>query len=338
MTNREEWRNLVIEDALMPHLPIVDAHHHLWQTPRRERLDPYLPEALFADITGSGHNVIATVYVDCFANYRDSGPEHLRVVGETEYVDSVAEEAIRIGGKVAGACSAIVGNGDLMLGAAVSEILDAHIDASTRFRGIRRMTLSDVDAPIMPPELMASAPFREGFKELAKRQLTFDASCFHSQLNEVVDLARAFPEVTIVLNHTGTPLGTGRYADGRVDGFAEWKRNMSNISKCENIVVKIGGLNMESSGLGVSQDAVSPMSSEQLALRQRNYILHTIDLFGPKRCIFESNFPVDMWYVSYTLLWNVFKRVVEDFSAEDLTDLFSETANRVYRLNLEANS
>lgn len=337
--NRAEWRNQVIEPVLDPDLPIIDAHHHIWAESPAEPWEPYGPEELIADKTNSGHNVIGTVYVDSHANYATSGPERLRVVGETEFAGSLGDECEERGGGAAGVCAGVVTHADLLLGAAVGEVLDAHIATSARFRGIRHMTAIDEDLPPVygatEHGIMMRPNFREGFAELARRGLSFDAWLFHPQLPELIDLARAFPDANIVLDHTGGPIGVGRFADRRDEAFAGWKRDMAELAGCANVSVKLGGLNMSYTAMDATE-APRPHTSEETARLQRGHILTAIDLFGPERCMFESNFPVDMRSISYGLVWNSFKRMTEDFSAGDRQALFAGTARRVYRLTLPA--
>lgn len=340
MMTRKQWRDQVIEEALEPDLPIIDAHHHIWLTPPLEPWEAYRADAVMADMEGCGHNIVATVYTDSHAHYRPSGPESMRVVGETEYADSVADAAQARGGAVAGLCAAIVTHADLLLGASVGDVLDAHIAASERFRGIRYMTAIDPDLPPIygatESEIMNRPIFREGFAQLVKRGLSLDTWMFQPQLPEVIELARAFPDANIILDHGGGPLGIGRFAGRRTEAFAQWKRDMAVLSECSNVSVKLGALNMTQTGMDAT-DEPQPRSSEDTALNQRDHILTAIDLFGPNRCMFESNFPVDMHAISYTLLWNTFKRVTADLSIHDRRALFAGTAARVYRMeNVDA--
>ncbi|MET0545069.1 MAG: amidohydrolase family protein [Caulobacterales bacterium] len=333
--DRKAWRDRAAEPALEPDLPIIDAHHHLWTNSPADPFEPYDHEALLADKLNSGHNIIATVYADAHSNYRTTGPEHLKVVGETEHADWVAEEGLRRGGRSAGICAASVTNADLTMGAAVGEVLDAHMAASKRFRGIRHMTAFDPELPHYGGSeygTMALRDFRDGLKELQKRDLTFDAWLFHPQLPEMIDLARAFPNARMVQDHLGGLVGVGRFADRRKEAFAEWKKDMARLAECPNVTLKVGGLNMYYTGLVPGQKEAA-FSSEQMAQRQRDIILTAIDLFGPSRCMFESNFPVDMLYTSYTNVWNTFKRVTKDFSAAERADLFAGTAQRAYRIH-----
>lgn len=333
--NRQMFSDQVSEQALEPDLPIIDTHIHLWSISPAARFESYDHEASFADMTDSGHNIVGTIIVDSTANYRTHGPEHLRAVGETEYAEWVAEEGVRRGGRLAGACVANVSTANLLKGAGVAEELDAHMAASTRFRGIRHMTAFDHGLePIYgasEPNIMTRPEFREGLVELSKRGLSLDAWLFHPQLPELVALARSCPDSRIILNHVGGPIGIGRYAEDRAGAFAEWKASMTELAKCDNVFLKLGALNMDYSGMAPT-DPHKPFTSEEMAERQGEHILTSIEIFGADRCMFESNFPVDMVFTSYTLLWNAFKRITKELSASEKNDLYSGTARRVYRI------
>lgn len=320
------------EEILEPALPIVDPHHHLWDHPKHR----YLLDELLAD-TGSGHRVVATVFVECLSMYRASGPPAMRPVGETEFVNGIAamSESGRYGATRVAA--GIVGFADLTQGDGVGAVLDAHVAASSRFRGIRHAAGWDASDEVRnshtnPPRgLYLDAAFRRGFAELAKRRLTFDAWLYHPQMAELTDLARAFPDTTIVLDHFGGPLGIGPYAGKRADVFASWKVDIAALARCPNVVVKLGGLLMPLNGFGFhKRDA--PASSAELADATRDWYRHTIDCFGPERCMFESNFPVDKVSASYRVLWNAFKRIAAGFTPAEKAALFHDTAARVYRL------
>ena len=324
-----QWREPVLE----PDLPIVDAHHHLFDRPGWR----YLFDDLLEDLS-CGHRVFATVYLQCGEHYRTEGPQPLRPVGETEFVERAAAASAtgRLG--PARACAAIVGYADLTLGAGVDEVLEAHLAASpTRFRGIRHGTSADPDpafarqGPRPPPGLMGQADFRAGFARLAPRGLSFDAWLYHPQLPELIDLARAFPDSTIVLDHVGAPLGIGGYAGRRDEVYARWRASIRQLAGCGNVVVKLGGLGMRLFGFGFHEGAMPP-DSGQLAAAWRPYVETCIEAFGPDRCMFESNFPVDQLSCSYGVLWNAFKRIASGFTAAEKASLFSGTATRVYRL------
>ena len=329
---RTDWLALTHEDALDPALPICDAHHHLWDHGPADR---YLAQDLLRD-TGAGHKVLSTVYVDCFSMYREHGPEEFKPVGETEWVEAQANS-------VAGNCATrvaagIVGRADLGLGASVGEVLDAHLAASARFRGIRHWLNYDADAATMnirsdaPPRLSFDTGFREGYRELAKRNLSFDAWMFFPQLPDLTALARAVPEVTVVLNHVGGLLGLGPYAK-RDEAFEVWHRHMSELATCPNVTVKLGGMGVPRCGFGWDQRPTPP-SSEDLASAFSPYCLEAMELFGTGRCMFESNFPPDKCAYTYTTLWNAYKRIARCCTAEERAALFHDNAVRVYRLGV----
>ena len=346
------------EAILEPDLPIVDPHHHLWDRPTAilQNLPPsehgfmdiirntprYLVDELLKDLK-SGHNIRGTVYMECGAMYRADGPEALRCVGETEFVGGVAAmTASGIYGDVR-ACAGIVGHVDLRLGAGVVEdALRSHIAAGHgRFRGIRQSASYDADPGVLGPLSGRAAPglyldpkFREGFAVLRKLGLSFDAWLLEPQLPDLIDLARAFPDTTIVLDHVGTPLGIGTYAGKREERFGVWKDNIRTLAKCENVVVKVGGLPMPFAGWKKRMAEADP-PSEMLAEQWKPYVLTCIDAFGPARSMFESNFPVDRFGCDYVSLWNAFKRIAKDYSAGDKSALFSGTAKRVYRVNID---
>jgi L-fuconolactonase len=328
-----------IEEVIDPDLPIIDPHHHLWdRNGDRYLLDELLADTGQADATGARHHVRSTVFVECASMYVADGPEALRPVGETEFVNGIAAMSASGGYGDTRVAAGIVGFADLCLGAAVREALEAHIGAARgRFRGIRHAAGWHASELIRnshsnPSEhLLLDAKFREGFAQLAPLGLSFDAWLFHAQIPELTDLARAFPDTTIVLDHFGGPLGIGPYA-GQADAvFADWRRDIDALATCPNVVAKLGGLAMPVNGFGWHKRETRP-TSQQLAEATARYYLHTIDRFGPERCMFESNFPVDKVSCSYLVLWNSFKRLAAGFNAAEKAALFHDTAARVYRL------
>lgn len=333
MPTAERMARQVREPILEPELPIVDAHHHLWHRPAHR----YLLEELLAD-TGSGHNVVATVFVDCVAFYRGDGPAPMRPVGETEFANGVAAMSASGYYGPTRACAAIVSHADMTLGTAAREVLEAQIRAGNgRFRGIRHAggwdSSNDVpDSHTKPPRgLYADARFREGVAQLAPLNLSFEAWQYHPQLPEVTDLARAFESTSIILNHCGGPLGIGPYKGKTEETFAQWKRGMAALARCPNVTVKLGGLGMRI-GLFDHHAWETPPSSEQIAAAWKPWIETCVELFGADRCLFESNFPVDKVSSGYAVLYNAFKRLAAGASAAEKTALFSGTASRVYRI------
>ena len=330
--DRAAWLALTDEPVIDPGLAICDPHHHLWDFPENR----YLIEDVTAD-TGAGHNVVSTVFVECMAGYRTDGAEASRPVGETDFVDATAEESLVADPGLAIAAG-IVSFADLRLGGAVAPVLEEHMAASPgRFKGIRHSCSWDASPEIRishtkPPEhLYMDTTFREGFACLERDDLIFDAWLYHPQLPELVDLARAFPNVTIVLNHLGGPLGIGPYAGKRAKILVEWKTRIEELARCPNVVIKLGGLLMPINGWGYHKQD-QPPSSEELAVATTPYYVHCIDEFGVDRCMFESNFPVDKKTCSYRTLWNSFKRIAQEYSATEKAALFHDTAVSVYKL------
>ncbi len=332
---RPEWLEKHREEILEPDLPIVDPHHHLWD---REG-SRYLFDDLLGDVR-SGHNIRATFFEECREMYRAEGPQELRSLGETEFVNGVA--AMSASGKYGKTrcCAGIIGNVDLRLGARAREILEKHIAVSGgRLRGIRNGSTWHADERLKiycsgaPEGMLRDKTWREGFAALAPLSLAFDGWMFQTQLKDLVDLARAFPQTTIVLNHVGAPLAVGPYAGRREEGFAEWKALIREIAALPNTYVKLGGLAMKISGFTFYENEMPP-SSEDLAAAWRPYIETCIEAFGPQRGMFESNFPVDKGMCSYPILWNAFKRLAAGASAEEKRALFHDTALRAYGLSL----
>jgi predicted TIM-barrel fold metal-dependent hydrolase len=327
----EAWLGRRTEEILEPDLPIVDPHHHLWEWTH------YMVPEFLKDL-GSGHNVRATVFMETGAWYRKDGPEHLRPVGETEFVADISEQ-FSAGRSHVGICQGIIGHADLMLGEAVEEVLQAHIAAGKRhFRGIRSNAQFDPAVNWMPtqppPHLLLEKQFRAGFSRLAAHRLVCDAMQFQTQLPDLADLARAFPDTTIIVNHCGGPLGVGPYANRRQEMFAPWKAGILELAKCPNVHVKLGGLaNPFFSGLSFRGQPAAP-SSQALADAFRPYVDTCIEAFGPDRCMFESNFPADKESCSYAILYNAFKRLAANYSAAEKQALFAGTAARAYQLQL----
>jgi L-fuconolactonase len=271
-----------------------------------------------------------TVYVECKSGYRSDGPEAMRPVGETEWVMALQPTE--------GFVDGIVGFADLTIGSPVGDVLDAHIAAGRgRFRGVRFNAAAD-SSPELPtshhgaePGLLGSKSFLQGLIQLESRELSFDLWMYFHQLPDLVTLAQAHPEVTIVLNHLGGPMGIGPYRYRRDEVLAAWMDGMRQVAECPNVVVKLGGLGMLSSGTEWSKSVDRPDSS-QIATHWGPQIRWCIETFGPDRCMFESNFPGDRHVFSYSACWNSYVRLTEELSESERHELFWGTAMRVYRL------
>lgn len=339
-TVRPDWLASRHEEALDPGRIIIDAHHHLFDRPGLR----YLLDDILADI-GTGHDIRATVHVQARGMYRVSGPEEMRPIGETEFANGVAamcESGIYGDVRV---CAGIVGYADLMLGEAVRPVLEAHIRAGGgnrpgegRFRGIRHTAVWDPDPGIGNPaypttaDMLDSDAFRGGFAQLAPLGLSFDAWLLFHQIPQLVRLARDFPQTAIVLDHCGGIAGTGRFEGRRDELFPQWSAALAELAGCPNVMMKIGGLGMRLSGFGFENEPQAP-SSEMLAGAWRPWVEHIIEVFGPDRCMFESNFPVDKGSYGYAVGWNAMKRIASPLSDEEQDHLFSRSAARFYRLD-----
>ena len=333
----ENWLASHVEEVIEPDLPIVDPHHHLWE---RKGMSTYLLSDLLAD-TGGGHNVEATVFMECAWGYRTDGPEHLRPVGETDTLAADASASRRLeraDGKPTAVIKGIVSFADMMLGDGVDEVLEAHeVAGQGLFRGIRHATAHDPDPSIRrthtrpTPEIMAEPAFRAGVRRLAARGHSFDAWLHHPQIPEFTAMARAVPEGTFVLDHLGGMLGVGPYEGKRADILAQWRLDLAELAACPNVNLKVGGIGMVIFGLGFEHQPTAP-SSEQLVGAWGGPIAYAIEQFGADRCMFESNFPVDKMSCSYVTLWNAFKRIAANASASEKAALFHGTATRIYRL------
>lgn len=326
---RPNWHDLPREEVIDPAREIVDPHHHLWDRPDAR----YLLEELEADC--EAHDIVQTVFIECRAEWRKDGPEAFRPVGETEFV---AREAARSDASprrpvIAG----IVAHADLR-SPELDAVLDAHEAAGGgRFRGIRHSAASDPEPAALTipgrsePGLFLDPAFQRGLRRLGERGLTYDSWHYHHQMDEFIAACRAAPGTTIVMDHFGCPLGVGRFEGKRSEIFARWKDQVDELASLPNVHAKLGGLAMPDNGFGW-HDRASPPSSEELADSQRAWHLHAIAAFGPERCMFESNFPVDRASVGPVALWNALKRIAADQPEAAKAQLFAGTARRVYKL------
>jgi len=327
----EAWLARLHEDVLEPELPIIDAHHHLWERDSGR----YLLDELRADLR-AGHNVRATVFIQCGYGFHSDGPAEMRPVGETETVARIAAQAADAG--LQGVCAGIVGYTDFRLGHRVDAVLEAHIQAGGgRFRGIRQSAgwdpaiLTQTSAPA-PAGLLADTAFRAGLARLHRFGLSYESSLYHPQLPELADLARALPDQPILANHCGGPIRIGPHATHPDETFAAWRDGLRELARRPNVFLKLGGQAMTIRGVAF-HEAVLPPSSGELAAAWRPHMETCIETFGPERCMFESNFPVDKGMCSYPVIWNAFKRIAAGCSSDERAALFHRTAARFYRLD-----
>lgn len=340
--NKAWLAKLPPEEVIEPDLPIIDTHHHLWAAlpaalPQGDGKEDhtYLLEQ-FAQDVNSGHNTLATVYMECHNNYRADGPVEMKPVGETEFAAAVGAQSDKGGHGKTRICAAIVGSADLSLGARVRPVLEAHIEAGQgRFRGVRATAGYDPDPIIgnttQVPGGYLRPEFRAGVAELTALGLSLDAWVFFHQLGDVIDLARACPNTPIVMGHCGGPLGYGPYTGKRDEVFAQWKRHVTALAALPNVTAKLGGMMIRLAAIDYGK-LPAPPSSAEIARLWGPYIETCIELFGPNRCVFESNFPVEKLGASWVTLWNAFKRITAGASADEKRAMYSGTAQRVYRL------
>ena len=328
----DAWLELTQEDVLDPDLPICDPHHHLWDKPG----DRYMMDEISRDVE-SGHNIVQTVFVEVDAMYRSSGPEEMRPIGESEWVRGIgAQSDSGLYGRTKVA-TGIVGYANLNLGARVEPVLEAMESVSSgRFRSVRHTCSWDEYEPLRShrsgwPGMMAETKFREGLSKLIDRGHSFDAVVYHPQLSELTELVDAFPNGVFVLNHIGRPLGVGPYLGHRDKVYEVWKKDMAKLAERSNVLGIGGGLGNRVSGFGWDTQP-EPPNSQELVEKTSPYYLYTIEVFGPERCMFESNFPVDKNSYSYKTIWNSFKRMTQGFSSTEKTWLFHDTAAKAYRL------
>ena len=320
------------EAILLPDQPIIDPHHHLWK--HSSRSGPYLTPDLLVDLD-SGHNILATVFVECGSEYRTTGPDEMKTLGEVEFVIEASQNTPRI-------AQAIVARADLRLGDDVIPVLEGLIETGQgRVRGLRQSTAYD-PAPIfygktLPKDfkdLALNPDFRRGFAHLSRLGLSFDAWCLHPNIPDITDLASAFGDTPIVLDHIGSPLGVGPYAGRQQEVFDHWRTSMTALAERPNVSLKFGGLGMPFLGAPLFQENSELRSSETLAALWKPWFDVCIDLFGADRIMFESNFPVDMVNCSYATLWNAMKRLAMPASEDERNALFKDVAARFYHIEI----
>jgi L-fuconolactonase len=332
---REDWLNMTVEAPVEPGLPICDSHQHFWK--ENSSRGQYLLDEFLQD-SGGGHKILKTVFVECGSAYRDTGPEELRPVGEIEFTeDLTGKKFSRPYGEISLAAG-MVALADLMLGDRVRPVLEAHVAAGKgRVKGIRQSCTWDSNPRIISfaksRDMMAAPGFRRGFTLLQEYGLSFDAWQYHTQLEDLAELAGSNPGISIIVNHTGGILGTEQYAGKSTEVLNEWRKGVKKLASCRNVFMKLGGLGMPRCGFGWS-DMPQPPGSKEIAVKIRPYFEFCIEAFGPARCMFESNYPVDKASYSYTVLWNAFKLMTSQYSASERNLLFYGTAVRAYQLEI----
>jgi len=267
--------------------------------------------------------------------YRPDGPAELRPVGEVEFVQGLAAaSATGLYGPLR-AAAAIVGHADLKLGDRVAPVLEALQAASpNRFRGIRHTVTWDRHPEIGNREkegVLASAEYRAGARVLARMGLSLDTGVCFPQLPELADFAKAVPGLTIVLNHLGGLQRVGPYGNRDDEVMVAWRRGLAAVALCPNVNLKLGGIGMPRLGFDW-HTREKPIGSEELSAAMAPIMGYCIEQFGPGRCMFESNFPVDKVSFSHHVFFNACKRFSKDHSASERAALLHGTAARAYRI------
>jgi predicted TIM-barrel fold metal-dependent hydrolase len=332
-----DWLAQTPEETLEPEIPICDPHHHFWVSrPDPAHYQQYLLPELAADVN-SGHNVRSTVFIEVHCEYRQDGPDEMKPVGEVEYIQAIADDSATGKHGTTRAAAAIIGHADLKLGEDVRRVLEAMQAASpNRFRGVRHSVGWDESPELANRDIkrvLSTNGYRAGAKVLAGMDLVLENSLYFHQLSELAEFARAVPDLTIVLNHIGGLLRVGPYANRDDEVLPEWRRGVEEVAQCPNIIMKLGGVGQLRYGY-YWHDRETAIGSAELAEALGPLMDHCIQQFGPDRCMFESNFPVDKISYSYNVVYNAFKRLSKGYSTSERAAMFHDTATRVYRINV----
>ena len=336
MPGGNEWLAKTQEETLEPEIPICDPHHHFWVArPEPVHYQQYLLPELSSDV-GSGHNVKSTVFIEVRCEYRTDGPDEMKPVGEVEYIQTIADAAAAGNQGPTKAAAAIIGHADLKLGDGVRPALEAMQAASpNRFRGVRHSVGYDESPELANRDIkgaLGTDGYRAGAKVLASMGFVLENSLYYHQLSELAEFARAVPELPIVLNHIGGLVRVGPYANRDEEVMPEWRKGVEEVSKCPNIIMKLGGVGQLRYGY-YWHDRETAIGSEELAQELGPLMEHCIQQFGPDRCMFESNFPVDKISYSYNVIYNAFKRLSKGYSPTERAAMFHDTAARVYNIS-----
>lgn len=336
MPGGNEWLAKSQEETLEPEIPICDPHHHFWVArPEPVHYQQYLLPELSSDV-GSGHNVTSTVFIEVRCEYRTDGPDEMKPVGEVEYIQTIADAAAAGSQGPTKAAAAIIGHADLKLGDGVRPVLEAMQAASpNRFRGVRHSVGYDESPELANRDIkgaLGTDGYRAGAKVLASMGFVLENSLYYHQLSELADFARAVPELPIVLNHIGGLVRVGPYANRDEEVMPEWRKGVEEVSKCPNIIMKLGGVGQLRYGY-YWHDRETAIGSEELAQELGPLMEHCIQQFGPDRCMFESNFPVDKISYSYNVIYNAFKRLSKGYSPNERAAMFHDTAARAYNIS-----
>tara|TARA_R110000772_G_scaffold210395_2_gene320938 strand:+ start:427 stop:1440 length:1014 start_codon:yes stop_codon:yes gene_type:complete len=332
-TDRPEWFAQVQEDVIEPEMPILDPHFHFFTGRGHEFLAQN-----FLDYVDQGHKIVGAIHVEANADFFAGGGacgEMRFAINQGAIMRKLQQGRETICDPTAG----VVGYTDLRGGEVEAELEVLQEAAENRLCAIRNSAAWDEDEKVpnghtKPPQgLLIDPDFQKGIRQLAQKNLCFDSFCYFTQIPELIALAQAVPEAKIVCEHLGGIVGVGRYKDQQKAYFDQWRANISELATCENVVIKLGAVAMSLSGFGWHKRG-KPLGSNEYADFYSPWFLHAIEAFGPERCMFESNFPVDGVSISYGVLWNAFKRIAGSFSVDEKAFLFHKTAATTYRLDI----
>lgn len=336
---RPDWLEKVREPALEPEIPICDCHHHLWDMGGNTYLNGEFQRDMKSGLSGEEtHNVVSTVFVECTTSYDDAPESYARYMGETRFAEQLAEESDRQTQPAPRIAAAIIARADVNGHETLPLAIAAHQAISPgRFRGFRHVVNWDPEPEIGQghsnpgPQLLLDRDFQSGAAILSEHGLLFETVALHTQLDEVIAFSRKLPRLKIVLNHMGCAVGVGRFSDQRDAVFKDWSEKMSALARCENVYVKLGGFNMARYGFAW-HTRPTPPTSDELAEVTGRYYRTVIDRFGPERCMFESNFPMDKISCSYGVLWNAYKKITAPLPGASRRQLFCDTAETLYSI------
>lgn len=283
----------------------VDAHHHLWDLNRLYY--GWLTDKPFDGHPSGDYSSIMKDYlpIDLMNEGRSVNlikSVHIETAdGETDTVRET--EWLQEMGDTHGLPNAIIARVDLAADNVSSE-LDRHM-ANANFRGVRMLSFMGLD-------FLDSPDFRRGFNELQKRDLVYDMDAGWPQMGKAFDLARDYPRSTIILGHCGFP------KERTVPYFHEWRKAIRHLGEAENVACKLSGLLMVDHDWSV--DSLRP------------WIETCIEAFGPARCMFGTNWPLDGLHGRYEDLVIAYRDIVKDYSADEQDQMFRKTAEGWYRI------
>jgi predicted TIM-barrel fold metal-dependent hydrolase len=293
---------------------IIDAHHHLWDLDACHY--PWLMERgvvrFFGDPSAIQKNYLADDFRQDASNYDLAGSVHIQVgvaegdeVGESLWLNEAATND--------GLPSAVVGFCDLASPNA-QRALDAQV-AIGRVRGIRHIVgrSANEDAGTGSDQLLENPVWLKNLASLYERDLSFDLQLIPQQVDRVCAVLRHVPQLQVALCHCGSPW------DWSAAGLASWSEGLKKLAALPNVYCKISGL---------------AMFKHQWSIDDIRIIITTcIDVFGPSRCMFGSNFPVDKLHKRYDDIWQAYEKIAGQYSTAEQEMLFAGTATDFYRLN-----